>query len=77
MSFKDLSLRDNYSTDSSGFIPLRDFYIPVLAEAVTYDRLAGFFSSTSLAIASRGVAGLLRNGGRMRVIFGEQRGRRP
>jgi superfamily II DNA or RNA helicase len=68
LSFKDLDLEDSYSTDGGGFNPLRDFYIPVLREAVTYDRLAGFFSSTSLAIAARGVAGLLRNGGKMRLV---------
>lgn len=68
MSFRDLALDDSYSTDGEGFSPLRDFYIPVLTQAVSYDRLAGFFSSTSLAIAARGVAGLLRNGGRMRLV---------
>lgn len=68
VSFKSLDLEDSYSTDGEDFNPLRDFYIPVLSEAVGYDRLAGFFSSTSLAIAARGVAGLLRNSGRMRLI---------
>jgi superfamily II DNA or RNA helicase len=68
LPFTDLGLSDSYSTDGEGFNPLRDFYVPVLGQAVSYDRLAGFFSSTSLAVAARGVAGLLRNEGRMRLI---------
>lgn len=35
---------------------------------MTYDRLAGYFSSSALAVAARGIAGLIRNGGKMRVV---------
>ena len=50
--------------------PLENFYIPALTASIQYDRSAGFFSSTALAVAASGVAGLVRNGGRMRLLVG-------
>lgn len=47
---------------------LLDFYVPALGAASSYDRLAGFFSSAALAVAARGIAGLVRNGGKMRIV---------
>lgn len=47
-----------------------DFYIPALQCAQRYDRTTGYFSATALAIASRGIEGLIRNGGVMRLIVG-------
>ncbi len=49
---------------------LREFYIPALSRSVSYLRTAGFFSSHALAIAAAGVAHLVRNGGRMRLLVG-------
>lgn len=66
MSFRDIGLKPSYETLNED--PVKEFYIPVLEEAVSYDRIAGFFSSTSLALAARGVAGLIQNGGHMRLI---------
>lgn len=43
-----------------------------MSEAVRYDRLTGYFSSTILALAARGVAGLVQNGGRMRLVSSPQ-----
>lgn len=48
----------------------RGFYIPVLKESVVYDRATGYFSVMSLVHASSGVAGLIANGGKMRLILG-------
>lgn len=48
----------------------RNFYIPVLREAVAYDRATGYFSVDSLVLASVGVSGLLAKGGKMRLILG-------
>jgi len=48
--------------------PLRTFLIPALERSVRYDRAAGFFSSSVLSIAARGISRLIRNGGRMRLI---------
>lgn len=66
--FKDLSLNSAYDSGTPGSDVLRDFYTPVMSQAVQYDRLTGYFSSTILALAARGVAGLVHNGGRMRLV---------
>lgn len=66
MSYKELRLKPSYETGIDSLV--EDFYIPVLEVAKQYDRIAGFFSSTSLAISARGIAGLIRNNGNMRLI---------
>jgi len=45
-------------------------YQPMLECAVRYDRLTGYFSASALALAARGVEGLVLNGGRMRMVVG-------
>lgn len=50
--------------------PLNSFYIPALSASMQYDRTAGFYSSSSLAVAAAGVARLIQNGGRMRLLVG-------
>jgi ERCC4-related helicase len=52
--------------------PLHSFYIPALQSSVRYDRSAGFFSSSALAIAAAGVAGLIQNKGTMRLLVGAE-----
>lgn len=49
---------------------LHDFYIPALSCSIRYDRSAGFFSSTALAVAAAGIARLIQNGGKMRLLVG-------
>ncbi len=66
MNFKDLHIKSCYESGVDDII--EDFYVPVLGAAVQYDRIAGFFSSTSLAVAARGVADFIVNGGKMRLI---------
>lgn len=51
---------------------MNEFYIPALSASVQYDRSSGFFSSTGLAVAATGVARLIANGGRMRLLVGAQ-----
>lgn len=46
----------------------REVLVPALAEAVTYDRKTGFFSSHSLALAAAGLRPFIANGGRMRLL---------
>jgi len=68
MGFKDLvNLKNGYDSGIDDDI-LNEFYVPVLKEAISYKRIAGFFSSSSLSIASRGIAGLISNGGTMQMI---------
>ena len=49
---------------------LHDFYLPALQRAVRYDRVAGYFRSSSLAAASQGYTAFLQHGGQMRLIVG-------
>jgi superfamily II DNA or RNA helicase len=51
---------------------LGDFFIPALAASIRYDRSAGYFSSTMLAVAAAGVTRLIANGGKMRLLCGAQ-----
>lgn len=74
MSFLDLNIKFSYDSDDDNI--LFEFYIPVLQESKDYCRLAGFFSSTSLAIAARGIKSLLRNNGKMKLIAGAMLDRR-
>ena len=46
------------------------FYVPVLEDAERYDRLTGYFSATALTLAARGIEGLVRNSGHMRLVVG-------
>lgn len=66
MNFREIPIKRAYSSDTDDI--LHDFYIPVLAAATDYRRIAGFFSSTSLAIAAKGIIGLITNGGTMQLI---------
>ena len=66
MNLREICIKKAYSSDSDDV--LYDFYIPTLKVSVEYNRLAGFFSSTSLAIAARGILGLIKNGGIMKLI---------
>lgn len=66
MNFRDIQLKYSYESEKDDLI--WDFYIPMLSYAKRYDRISGFFSSTSLALAARGLAGLIERGGTMRLI---------
>lgn len=49
---------------------LHDFYLPALQLAVRYDRVAGYFRSSSLAAASQGFSTFVGRRGQMRLIVG-------
>jgi superfamily II DNA or RNA helicase len=66
MSLKELTLKRFYDSDSDNI--LKDFYVPALSVSINYSRLTGFFSSTSLAAAAKGISGLVRNGGTIRLV---------
>lgn len=68
MSFRELEIKSSYNSDEDDI--LNDFYNPVLANSVEYCRLAGFFSSSALAVAARGIQGLLKNDGKIKLIAG-------
>lgn len=67
MSLKDINIKQSYE---SGFDDLiNDFYVPLLCEARYYDRIAGFFTSSSFAISSKGIYSLIENNGKMRLLI--------
>ena len=66
MGYSDLSLLRRYKTNTNDIV--REFYIPVLKQSVLYKRAVGFFSSTALIELSKGIAGLISNGGKIRFI---------
>ena len=57
-----------YTPDDGDLVKL--FYLPALEDAKRYDRLTGYFSAGALTLAARGIEGLVRNEGRMRLIVG-------
>lgn len=63
-----MELKSDYDSEEDDI--LNDFYIPVLARSKRYYRLAGFFSSSALAVAAKGIAPFIQNGGIMRLIVG-------
>lgn len=65
---RDTAWRLKYTPDDGDLVRL--FYVPVLRSATRYDRLTGYFSARALALAARGVEGLIVNNGRMRLIVG-------
>lgn len=66
MALRDLDIKKFYDSDSDDI--LNSFYIPALSSSIKYQRLAGFFSSSSISIAARGIAGLITNKGKMELI---------
>ncbi|WP_094227162.1 DEAD/DEAH box helicase family protein [Methanolobus psychrotolerans] len=66
MTLQDLHLKGFYDSDKDSL--LLDFYIPALCESISYKRIAGYFSSNSLAISARGISGLINNGGNIQLI---------
>lgn len=66
MSFKSLDIKPSYESGIGDIV--QDFYEPILSEAILYDRISGFFTSTSLAVAARGMYNFINNGGIIRLI---------
>jgi len=64
----DFEWQTKYDADGRSLV--ETFFIPALESATRYDRTTGYFSAGVLMLASRGVEGLVRNGGRMRLVVG-------
>ena len=72
MSFQEIKseIKPRYNSANSDIV--NDFYNKVLSQAIRYDRISGFFSSTSLAVAARGIDKFIKNNGHMRLLCGTQ-----
>jgi len=66
MSFKDIQLLNTYKTYKNDVV--KEFYEPVLKESILYQRSVGFFSSTALIELTKGISGLISNGGKIQFI---------
>lgn len=68
MSFLDIDSKIETSYYSAKCNLVDAFYNIALSESVKYDRVSGFFSSTSLAVAALGMSQFILNQGRMRLV---------
>ena len=59
-------LRVSYRSGRDDLV--KDFYQPCLQEAVLYRRAVGYFTSSSLSTAARGVANLVARRGKMKLV---------
>lgn len=64
----DYDWQSKYDHDAGSLVG--QFYLQALACAQRYDRTTGYFTATALAIAARGLEGLVLNSGRMRMVVG-------
>ena len=60
------NLKMSYNSDEDDI--LNNFLIPCFTNSTKYRRLTGFFSSNALAIAARGIAFFVKNGGKIEII---------
>ncbi|MYB38341.1 MAG: helicase [Gammaproteobacteria bacterium] len=65
---RDHQWKLKYTTHGEDLVS--SFYIPALEDAERYDRLTGYFNAGALTLAARGIEGLVRNGGHMRLVVG-------
>lgn len=66
MSFLDIEIKSEYRSLIDNIA--KDFYIPLLKEAVLYKRAVGYFSSSALAEISKGITGLVENDGHIQLV---------
>lgn len=66
MSFRDIPLLRYYKTYKNNVV--KEFYTPVLKQAVLYQRAVGFFTSGALIDLTKGLRGLTRNHGKIQFI---------
>ena len=68
MSFENIKNELKPSYDSGNHDLVNDFYNKVLSESVKYDRISGYFNSTSLAVAAYGMSNFIKNNGHFRLL---------
>jgi len=61
-----LALDISYRSDTANVVS--EFYVPCLEKSVLYRRAAGYFTSSGLSLAAKGIAHLIRNGGHIRLV---------
>lgn len=66
MNFRDVCIKEEYRSLQDNMI--QEFYCPLLKLSRKYQRAVGFFSSSALIEISKGISGLIENGGVMEII---------
>ena len=66
MNFTEINIKQEYRSPQDNII--KDFYIPVLENAVSYRRSVGFFSSSALIEISKGICELAKKGGKIELV---------
>ncbi len=66
MSFKEIPIKSEYRSLHDNIV--QNFYLPVLAQAISYRRSVGFFSSSALLELSQGICELVKNGGKIELV---------
>lgn len=66
LSYRNINILRSYKTNKNDII--MEFYNPILNTSILYERAVGFFSSYALIELSKGISGLIRNGGKIRFI---------
>lgn len=66
LNFTDMDIKCEYRSLIDDVV--RDFYIPLLGNSVKYQRAVGFFSSSILVQISKGISGLVKNGGTIELV---------
>lgn len=70
MSLKEIKILEEYRSDETDLIS--DFYIPCLSHTTLYRRAVGYFTSSSIHLAMRGIVKFLQNNGQMKLIASPQ-----
>lgn len=68
MGLKDLQLENMYETTASDTYLLDEFYLPTLEKTKKYYRIAGYFNSSALIVAAKGIEALIHNDGKMYLL---------
>lgn len=69
-TLSELSLDISYRSDEGNVVS--DFYVPCLERCSLYRRAAGYFNSSGLALASKGLAHLVKKGGTVQLVASPQ-----
>lgn len=68
MPFKNLELKISYDSDETDILDA--FYKPVLQESILYQRMAGYFSSTTFGLVMGEIVDFIEKGGRIKLVTG-------
>lgn len=66
MTLKHVNIKYKYRSSECNIVD--EFYIPSLKNSIEYRRAVGYFTSNSLALASKGLVEFIKNNGKMKLV---------